>query len=68
MKIVKGMVRMYKAYKFRIYPNEEKKYLFIKLLVVQDLSIIITLSDGETYENNKYILKYEKKLRDYKEG
>ena len=42
---------MYIAYKFRIYPNDEQK-------------VLINKNFGcARFDNNKYILKYEKRIK-----
>ena len=46
-------------------PSSTNIYLKPQNIVGLDLGIkkLITLSNGETYENNKYILKYEKRIK-----
>ena len=46
-------------------PSLNKNYVVPKIIVGLDLGIkkLITLSDGVTIDNNKYILKYEKRIK-----
>ena len=46
-------------------PSLNKDYVVAKHIVGLDLGIkkLITLSDGVTFDNNKYILKYEKRIK-----
>ena len=46
-------------------PTLNNNYVVLKHIVGLDLGIkkLITLSDGLTFDNNKYILKYEKRIK-----
>lgn len=46
-------------------PSLNNNYIVPKNIVGLDLGIkkLITLSDGNTFDNNKYILKYEKRIK-----
>ena len=55
-----------KYYVSVLYEQDDIKYKVIpKNVVGIDLGVkkLLTLSDGSCYDNNKYILKYEKRIK-----